>query len=142
MTGQTATQTPTGFHIMMPPGWVRYLVDDEGKRALLTQTSARMRDLSRPDLDAQARTLVEGQWRKLIASGVTAVYLPVETTDILPPASIAVHYTVTWTSFHACDDLTFGGSHARVLRGRAEGDAWVFNRQQPLPMRHDSAEEF
>ena len=86
MTGQTATQTPTGFHIMMPPGWVRYLVDDEGKRALLRQTSARMRDLSRPDLDAQARTLVEGQWRKLITSGVTAVYLPVETTEILPPA--------------------------------------------------------
>jgi hypothetical protein len=58
------------------------------------------------------------------------------------PASIAVHYTVAWTSFHACDDLTFGGSHARVLRGRAEGDAWVFNRQEPLPIRHDSAEEF
>lgn len=90
MTGQAATQTPSGFHIMMPPGWARYLVDDEGKRALLRQTSARMWELSRPDLDAQARTLVEGQWRKLIASGVTAVYLPVETTDILPPASIAV----------------------------------------------------
>jgi len=57
-------------------------------------------------------------------------------------AGIAVHYTVTWTSFHACDDRTFGGSHARVLRGRAEGDAWVFNRQEPLPIRHDSAEEF
>ena len=94
MTGQTATHTPSGFHIMMPPGWVRYLVDDEGKRALLRQTSARMRDLSRPDLDAQARTLVEGQWRKLIRSGVTAVYLPVETTEILPPASIAVRQHV------------------------------------------------
>ena len=55
---------------------------------------------------------------------------------------IAVHYAVTWTSFHACDDRTFGGTHARVLRGRAEGGAWVFAPHEPLPSRHDSDDEF
>lgn len=56
-------------------------------------------------------------------------------------AGIAVHYTVTWTSFHACDDRTFGGTHARVLRGRREGDAWVFARHEPLPTRQDTHDE-
>lgn len=56
-------------------------------------------------------------------------------------AGIAVHYTVTWTSFHACDDRTFGGTHARLLRGRREGDAWVFARHEPLPTRQDTHDE-
>jgi len=56
-------------------------------------------------------------------------------------AGIAVHYTVTWTSFHACDDRTFGGSHARVLRGRREDDAWVFDRHEPLPTRQSTHDE-
>jgi len=52
-------------------------------------------------------------------------------------AGIAVRYTVAWTSFHACDDRRFGGTQARVLRGRREGDAWVFDRHEPPPTRHD-----
>lgn len=57
-------------------------------------------------------------------------------------AGIAVNYTVAWTSFHACDDRTFGGTHARMLRGRAEGGGWVFEPHEPLPTRSDSADEF
>jgi hypothetical protein len=57
-------------------------------------------------------------------------------------AGIAVHYAVSWTSFHACDDRTFGGAHARVLRGRAEGGEWVFERHEPLPTQRDFADEF
>lgn len=129
MTERTATQAPSGFHIMMPPGWVRYLVDDEGKRALITQTSARMKDLSRPDLDAQARTLVEAQWRRLVQTGVTAVYLPVETTEILPPASIAVrqHVAPAGVSFEASLRTVAGSTLeafdtriGRILRWRSE----------------------
>jgi hypothetical protein len=86
---------------MMPPGWSRYLVDDDGKRALIARTSERMRALSRPDLDAQARTLVEVQWRRLQRSGVTAVFLPGESDDVLPPSSIAVrqHVAPVGTAF-------------------------------------------
>ncbi|WP_251451704.1 hypothetical protein [Microbacterium sp. Marseille-Q6648] len=91
MTDDVATApAPTGFHIMMPPGWSRYLVDDEGKRALIAQISRRMRELSRPDLDAEARTLVEVQWRKLRSARITAIYLPGEGDEVLPTASIAV----------------------------------------------------
>lgn len=39
---------------------------------------------------------------------------------------VAVHYTVSWEAFHACDDKTIGGDHARVVRGRKDGTAWVF----------------
>jgi len=57
------------------------------------------------------------------------------------PTGIAVSYMVAWTSFHACDDRTFGGRHARLLRGRADGDGWVFQPHQPLPARR-AADEF
>ncbi len=57
-------------------------------------------------------------------------------------AGIAVHYTVAWTSFHACDDRSFGGRHARVLRGRFEGDEWVFPRFEPWPTSRDAVDEF
>lgn len=57
-------------------------------------------------------------------------------------AGIAVSYAVAWTSFHACDDRRFGGTHARVLRGRREGDAWVFGRHAPLPTQRDTHDEF
>jgi len=88
------TAAPAGFRISLPPGWSRYLVDDEGKRALIHKTSARMKALGRPDLDAEARTLVEVQWRRLLASRVSAVYLPGETEEVLPPASIAARQYV------------------------------------------------
>jgi hypothetical protein len=55
---------------------------------------------------------------------------------------VAVHYTVSWTSFHACDDRTFGGKSARMLRGRAEGGEWVFERHERPPTRQDTLDEF
>ena len=55
---------------------------------------------------------------------------------------IAVNYTVSWTVFHACDDRTFGGTHARVLRGRVDGDAWVFEQASPPPTQRDTVDEF
>lgn len=143
MSERTVAPAPSGFHIMMPPGWARYLVDDEGKRALISQTSARMRDLSRPDLDAQARTLVEAQWRRLLRSGVTAVYLPVQTTEVLPPASIAVrqHVAPAGMSFEASVRATADGTLevfdtplGRVLRwhseARGKGDLAAIHTRQ------------
>lgn len=75
---------------MMPPGWVRYLIDAEGKRALVAQASARMRELSRPDLDAQARTMIESYWRRLTAHRISAIYLPAAPAAEGAPLSIAV----------------------------------------------------
>lgn len=129
MTESSTAPAPIGFHIMMPPGWVRYLVDDDGKRALIAQTSARMRELGRPDLDAQARTLVEAQWRRLLQTGVTAVYLPTSTSEVLPPASIAVrqHVAKGGAGFEESLRSTAGAAVeafetpiGRVLRWRSE----------------------
>ncbi|KRB38537.1 hypothetical protein [Microbacterium sp. Root180] len=129
MTESATVPAPTGFHIMMPPGWVRYLVDEEGKRALITQTSARMRELSRPDLDAQARTLVEAQWRRLVQTGVTAIYLPTSSDEVLPPASIAVrqHVAKPGVDFDGSVRATAGAAVeafdtrvGRILRWRSE----------------------
>jgi len=69
-------------------------------------------------------------------AGITVTGVETSTTGI------AVNYTVAWTSFHACDDRTFGGTHARVLRGHNEGGAWVFKRHEPLPTRSDSVDGF
>lgn len=88
--GGSAPAGPTGFHIMMPAGWQRYRVDDEGKRALTAQVSARMKALGRPDLDVEVRLLVAAQWRRLIETKVSAVYLPGPRDEgELTPASIA-----------------------------------------------------
>lgn len=55
---------------------------------------------------------------------------------------IAVNYVVSWAAFHACDDRRFGGRHARVLRGRAQGGDWVFERPEPAPASRDTLDEF
>ncbi len=89
--GEVEAPAPTGFHILMPPGWQRYLVDDDGKRTFEARISARMKQLGRPDLDAQLRSLIEAQWRKLGATKVSAVYLPGHSEGApMTPASIAV----------------------------------------------------
>jgi len=103
MTGAGASE-PRGFHIMMPPGWVRYLVDAEGKRALVARMTARMRELSRPDLDAQARTMIESYWRTLTKNRISAIYLPSDPSASGPmPLSIAVtqHMARPGTEFEA-----------------------------------------
>ncbi|MDY0908375.1 hypothetical protein [Microbacterium sp. CFBP9034] len=84
------TDDPRGFHVMMPRGWVRYMIDAEGKSALIAQTSARMRELLRPDLDAQARTMIESYWRTLTANRISAIYLPSDPDGGGVPLSIAV----------------------------------------------------
>lgn len=82
---------PKGYHVMMPPGWVRYMTDADGKRALIAQATARMRQLSRPDLDAQARTMIESYWRTLTSNRISAVYLPSDSeAGALAPLSLAV----------------------------------------------------
>ncbi|WP_203582293.1 hypothetical protein [Microbacterium hibisci] len=84
-----AAAEPSGFHIMMPPGWVRYLVDAEGKAALVAQATAKMRELSRPDLDAQARSMIQSYWQTLIRQRISAIYLPTGSGEAGIPLSIA-----------------------------------------------------
>lgn len=69
-------------------------------------------------------------------TGITVTGVQTSTTGI------AVNYLAAWTSFHACDDRSFGGTQARVLRGGVDGDEWVFQPHEPLPTRGDFADEF
>lgn len=108
------TETPRGFHIMMPRGWVRYLIDAEGKRAVIAQASARMRELSRPDLDAQARTMIECYWRTLKANRISAVYLPSDPEGGGAPLSIAVKQHVAPPGRPFADSLRALASGASV----------------------------
>ncbi|NUS40563.1 MAG: hypothetical protein HOP97_02905 [Terrabacter sp.] len=103
---------PGGFHIMMPPGWARYLVDAEGKAALVAQTSARMRQLSRPDLDAQARSLIQSYWQTLTKQRISAIYLPSDAGEHALPLSIAVkqHAAPDGVAFAASLPALAGGA--------------------------------
>ncbi|MGM9480270.1 hypothetical protein ACS5PN_03660 [Roseateles sp. NT4] len=60
-----------------------------------------------------------------------------EATD----AGVAVHYTVSWEAFHACDDKTVGGDHARTVRGRKDGTDWVFEKAA-APATRSTVDEF
>jgi hypothetical protein len=53
---------------------------------------------------------------------------------------VALHYSVSWEAFHACDGVTVRGQHRRLVRGRREGDRWCFQPAAPQPTR-DSADE-
>ncbi len=101
-------------------------------------------------------TEVQGFFAALLASGALEAALDLSVVEFdelaqlagcmltrveTSATGIAVNYTVTWTAFHACDDRRFGGQHARVLRGRVDGDEWVFERHEPLPNRGDSVDE-
>ena len=99
-----AQTEPRGFHILMPPGWARYMVDEEGRKSLVARMTGRMRELSRPDLDAQARTMIDSYWRTLVSKRISAIYLPSDPTEAGPlPLSIAVaqHMATEGTSFEA-----------------------------------------
>lgn len=53
---------------------------------------------------------------------------------------VALHYSVSWEAFHACDGVTVRGQHRRLVRGVVEDDSWHFNPATPHPTR-DSADE-
>ncbi|WP_313355077.1 hypothetical protein [Microbacterium sp.] len=71
-----ASDEPGGFSILFPQGWTRYFVDDEGRKALIKRMSAQIRALGRPDLDVEARMLINQQWKQMQARRVGAIYLP------------------------------------------------------------------
>ena len=106
---------PRGFHIMMPPGWVRYLVDADGKAALVAQATSRMRQLSRPDLDAQTRSMIQSYWQTLTRQRISAIYLPSDAGDDGLPLSIAVkqHAAPEGVAFEASLPALAGASIER-----------------------------
>jgi len=70
------TSAPTGYHLLVPPGWRRFTADLEGKQQLIALASAKLKSLGRPDIDAQVRTLIEQQWSRLATLRADGVYMP------------------------------------------------------------------
>jgi hypothetical protein len=54
-----------------------------------------------------------------------------EATDV----GVAVHYTVSWEAFHACDDKIVTGAAARFVRGKRERSGWLFEKSAPPDVR-------
>lgn len=48
---------------------------------------------------------------------------------------VAVHYTVIWEAFHACDGKTIRGDAVRIVRGKTEGADWLFEKAAPPTVR-------
>ena len=66
----------TGFHLMMPPGWSRYRVDEEGRKQFMAKLGARMKELGHPELDVRLRMLAGTQWRRSRRRARTASISP------------------------------------------------------------------
>lgn len=87
--------TPTSFRVLLPPGWRRFGVDDASRAALEAVIRERLKPAGRPDLDAQARSMVRRYWDRLQRTRAVALYLPTEQAAEVPlPMSIvASRYT-------------------------------------------------
>lgn len=86
----------SGFHIMLPPGWSRYRVDDEGRKQFTSRLAARMKEVANPELDVRMRMLAAGRWKELEQSGTHSIYLADREVDGLAhvPISLAVRQHV------------------------------------------------
>ena len=89
--GRLVTAAPTGYHLLVPPGWRRFTADLEGKQQLIALASAKLKPLGRPDIDAQVRTMIEQQWTRLAALRADGVYMPGDgEDDPVTPMTLAV----------------------------------------------------
>lgn len=154
----TSDEEPGGFSILFPPDWSRYFVDDEGRKALTARMSAQIRALGRPELDLEARMLINQQWKQLQNRRVGAVYLPDapaggETAPLPMSFALIQHRARPGTDFESSfREMARGRFEAfdtkigRILRAeserRGEGDLKeVIGRQIdygiPLPIEGD-----
>lgn len=122
---------PGGFSILFPPGWTRYFIDDEGRKALATRMSSQIRALGRPDIDVEARMLISRQWKQMRARNVGAVYLPdaagIESTPLPMSFALIQHVARPGADFEsAFRDMASGSVEAfdttigRILRAESE----------------------
>ncbi|UJP09174.1 hypothetical protein L2X99_12045 [Microbacterium sp. KUDC0406] len=118
-------EEPGGFSILFPPGWSRYFVDDEGRKALTARMSAQIRALGRPDLDLEARMLINQQWKQLQTRRVGAVYLPdapvAEDSAPLPMSFALIQH-------RARPGVDFESSFRDMAHGRLESFDTVIGR--------------
>lgn len=98
----------SGFRLLLPPGWSRYRVDDDGRKAFIAKLSARMKQVGDPELDVRLRMLASAQWRRLEQTRTHSVYFPDREVQGLAhlPLSLAVRQHVAPPDVEFADDLT------------------------------------
>ena len=86
----------SGFRLLLPPGWSRYRVDEDGRKQFFAKLSVRMKQIGNPELDVKLRMLANAQWRRLEQTGTHSVFFPDREVEGLAhlPISLAVRQHV------------------------------------------------
>jgi hypothetical protein len=97
----------SGFRILLPPGWSRYRVDDEGRKAFIAKLSARVKQAGNPELDVRLRMVASAQWRRLEQTRTHSVYFPDREIEGLAhlPLSLALRQHVAPVGRAFANDL-------------------------------------
>lgn len=97
----------SGFRVLLPPGWSRYRVDDDGRKAFIAKLSARVKQAGNPELDVRLRMLASAQWRRLEQTRTHSVYFADREIEGLAhlPLSLAVRQHMAPTGVVFADDL-------------------------------------
>ncbi len=105
-----APPEPRGYTLIVPPDWGRFTANDAGRDELVDLLRARFREISRPDLFAQARAMAHRQWEQMRAHAAMEIYMPV-----VPPEEGGTPMTVLVSPWIA------QGPFAQDVRARARG---------------------
>lgn len=87
---QLGARPDPDFELDLPPGWARRAVDDSTRQAMERDLRARLMGAQRPDLYAQARTMLADAFRVMEQEQAIAFFAPIEPTDdmLMAPGSI------------------------------------------------------
>ncbi|WP_019181659.1 hypothetical protein [Microbacterium yannicii] len=69
---------PAGYTLLTPPDWGRFPATPDGRAELIRLVSARFREVGRPDLYAETRTMVSRQWARMERTNVMEIFMPIE----------------------------------------------------------------
>ncbi|MFV0405460.1 MAG: hypothetical protein ACK5LN_01345 [Propioniciclava sp.] len=116
----TGLSTPTGYTLLTPPGWGRFLITDAGREHAVNLLSTRFKHAGRPELYAEARAAMHRQWSRLASSNVQEIFMPIE-----PQQEGGTPLTIATSPWAATGDFE-ANLRARVGNGRT-----VEHRQHP-----------
>lgn len=128
LAGKSPLATP--FRILCPPGW-RRVAPEEITGELTELAAQRLKDLGRPDLLLQLRSLAAEQRRSMLGANVLEAYLPPLAEHHALPAVLTV------STFVLPAGVDWGQALTRLARGAsiaiadfAETAMWVWTREE------------
>jgi hypothetical protein len=110
----TGPPIPAGYTLLTPPDWGRFPATPDGRAELIRLVSARFREVGRPDLYAETRTMVSRQWARMERTNVMEIFMPIE-----PPQEGGTPMSIAASPWVAAGDFETD------LRGRAGAERAV-----------------